>query len=325
MLESQDIKKRLKLGAFILTGLILFLGTVYYLGRENSVFNRTFTLSSTFKNVEGLKEGDNVWLSGVKIGTVKKVEIISMGKVLVSFSLKDRQNKFIKQDATAIVSSDGLVGNKIVVIIPGTHPSAVQDNDTIRSESPTDTQELFNLAKDVGNTTRTITEDLRRISARLNNGEGIVGELLRDGPISKDLRQAIASLKQASQTTTNFANGAQTLMKELNQGDGLVSKLINDTAYARTFSQTMDNIEKIGESSRILSNDLQKTVAHMNDTNSAFGVLTSDSLFAHKLRGTLDHAQSASIRLDSNMQALRHNFLLRGYFKKLDKQKTAKN
>ena len=118
-MESKEFKQNIRLGIFVMAGIALFLISIFYIGSERNVFNKTFTVSAIFKNVEGLTEGDNVWLSGVKIGTVKNVTIISEGKVIVTLSLKDKQNEFIKQDATAFIGSDGLVGNKIVVVRPG--------------------------------------------------------------------------------------------------------------------------------------------------------------------------------------------------------------
>src|SRR6478736_5924292 len=126
-METQEIKQNVLLGAFVLGGMILLLSAIFYLGQQNSIFNKTFEVSAVFKNVEGLKEGDNVWLSGVKIGTVKKVSITDEGRVVVSLSLKEKQNEFIKKDATANIGSDGLVGNKIVIIRPGTASETIHD------------------------------------------------------------------------------------------------------------------------------------------------------------------------------------------------------
>jgi len=104
-MSQQEYKQNIKLGAFVLGGLIIFLSTIFYLGSQNNIFNKTYMVSAIFKNVEGLKEGDNVWLSGVKVGTIRKVQIISEGKVIVQLSLKDKQNEFIKKDATAFIGS----------------------------------------------------------------------------------------------------------------------------------------------------------------------------------------------------------------------------
>jgi len=318
-MESEDIKKSIKLGGFVIGGILIFLTALFYLGREGNLFNKTFTVSAIFKNVEGLKEGDNVWLSGVKIGMVKRVQIVSEGQVIVMLSLKDKQNEFIKKDATAFVGSDGLVGSKIVIIRPGTGTEIIVDNDTINSLSPTDTQELFNIAKEVGVNARSISDDLKLISARLNKGEGVFGELLRDGPISSDLRQTITSLKNTGNNADKLTADAKNILNEIEDGDGLITKLIKDTTYAQTFQNTLENISKVGDNSKKMSEDLQNIITKMNSSNNAVGVLLTDSAFAQKLKGTMDNAQSASVKLDENMEAMQHNFLFRGYFKKQKK------
>lgn len=323
-METQNIKQDIKLGAFALIGVLLFLIALYYLGREGNLFNKTFTVSAIFKNVEGLKEGDNVWLSGVKIGMVKNVQIVSEGKVVVILSLKDKKNKFIKKNATAFVGSDGLVGNKIVVIRPGDADKIIHENDTINAVSPTDTQELLNIFREVGTNTRSVTDDLKLISARLNRGEGLFGELLRDGPISKDLRQTIAALKATGENTTKLTEDANKVLDKINHGDGLITKLITDTTYAKTFENTLKDISKVGANSKKMSEDLQAVIAKMNNSDNAVGVLLTDTAFAHQLKGTMGNVRSASVKLDENMEALKHNFLLRGYFKKQKKTEERK-
>jgi phospholipid/cholesterol/gamma-HCH transport system substrate-binding protein len=276
-------------------------------------------VSAIFKNVEGLKEGDNVWLSGVKVGTIKNVQIISEGKVIVKLSLKDKQNQFIKKDATAFIGSDGLIGNKIVVIRPGSNAKIIEDGDTINSFSPPDTQELFNIAKEVGTNTRSITDDLKLISSRLSHGEGVFGELLHDGPVAKDLRAAISSFKSTGENTNIATNELQLAMKKINNGNGLVNKLLTDTGYVSTFKEALSNVAKVSADTKRMSHDLQVMIAKINSNKNAIGVLLADTVFANKLKITLDNARSASAKLDQNMDALQHNFLLRGYFKKQKK------
>jgi phospholipid/cholesterol/gamma-HCH transport system substrate-binding protein len=323
-MDPNVIKQNIKLGAFVLIGLLLFFTAIAFMGKQGTLFNKTFTAVAVFKNVEGLKDGDAVWLSGVRIGIVKSVRIADEGKVVVTMSLREKQNEFIKKDATANVGSDGLVGNKIVVIRPGTASQIIHDEDTINSFSPTDTQELFNIAKDVGVNTRNITEDLKLITAKLNKGEGIVGELLHEGELSMELRQLINSLKMASQNTNRATADLQNMMHEINTGDGLLTKLIRDTTYVDSFEKTLANVKEVGENSRVMSNSLKDIVRKMDNDNNAIGVLLADTTFARKLRNTLDNAKSASGKLDENMEALQHNFLLRGYFRRQAKEQ-AKN
>src|SRR5688572_1665461 len=194
-MKTEEAKQNIKLGLFVLIGLVFFLVSVIFIGSENNLFSRTFTSYAVFKNVEGLKKGDNVWLSGVKIGTVHDVNIVSEGKVVVMLTLKDRQNAFIKKDATAFIGSDGLVGNKIVVIRPGAASVTLEDTDTIGAFSPADTQDLINIARDVGENTRSLTYDLKRLSKKVSDGQGVVGELMTDGDIAQDLRAAVDGLR----------------------------------------------------------------------------------------------------------------------------------
>lgn len=304
-----------------MAGLLLFFTAIAFMGKQSTVFNKTFTVSAVFKNVEGLKDGDAVWLSGVRIGMVKSVTIAEEGKVIVKMSLRERQNEFIKKDATANIGSDGLVGNKIVVIRPGSASQIIHDEDTINSFSPTDTQELFNIAKDVGTNTKSITEDLKVITAKLNKGEGIVGELIHEGELSTEVRQLINSLKMASQNTNRATADLQRMMHEINTGDGLLAKLIRDSSYVHTFEKTLSNVKDVGDNSKVISENLKDIIKKMDSENNAIGVLLADTAFAKRLKTTLDNAESASAKLDDNMEALQHNFLLRGYFRKQAKAK----
>lgn len=318
-MENQDISKSLKVGAFVLGGVVIFLSALFYLGREGNMFNKTFTVSAIFKNVEGLKEGDNVWLSGVKIGTVQRVQIISEGQVIVSLSLKDKQNQFVKKNATAFVGSDGLVGNKIVIIRPGNMAATIEDNDTINSLSPTDTQELFNLAKEVGVNARAISDDIKLISNRLNKGEGIFGELIHEGPVALELRQAIGSVKRSGENMDRITAEAAVLVHQINDGNGLVSHLLNDTRYPIKVDSTLENLKATTKNAKAVSADLQVIVDKMKNNNNVAGVLLSDSLAAKELQQTLVNTNTASQKLDENMLALQHNFLFRGYFRKQKK------
>lgn len=319
-MDNQEYKRNIKLGAFVIGGIVIFLSTVFYLGSENNYFNKTYTVSAVFKNVEGLKSGDNIWLSGVKVGTVKNVHIISEGQVMVNLSLKEKQNEFIKKDATAIIGSDGLIGNKIVIIRPGSSAQVIEDGDTINSFSPTDTQELFNIAKEVGTNTQSITEDFKLIASRLNKGEGFLGELLNEGPLSKDLRSTVSSLKSATDNTNRMTAELGSTVHKISKGDGLVNKLFTDTSYVSTFEGALTNVGQVSTNAKKMSEDLGEVTSKINSNDNALGVFLADTAFANDMKKTMVNTASASEKLDENMEAMQHNFLLRRYFKKKEKE-----
>jgi phospholipid/cholesterol/gamma-HCH transport system substrate-binding protein len=148
----------------------------------------------------------------------------------------------------------------------------------------------------------------------------VFGELLRDGPVSMDLRESIKSFRMAGENTTQVTREAKILMDKINMGDGLVNKLINDSSYASTFDHTLKDLASTGANSKKMTDDMKKIISRINTQDNALGILLSDTIFAHKLRTTMDNAQRASLKLDQNMEALKHNFLLRGYFRKQQKK-----
>jgi phospholipid/cholesterol/gamma-HCH transport system substrate-binding protein len=318
--EKKEVAQQVKLGAFVLAGLGLFLAATFLIGSENNIFSKTFKVAAEFKNVEGLKEGDNVWLSGVKIGTVSTVQIAEEGKVVVRLTLKNKQNQFIRKDATASIGSDGLVGNKIVVIRPGTSAEVIQPDDTINTSSPADTQELINIAKDVGENTRSLTTDLSKIAKRINDGQGIVGELLNDGELAQELRTAVANLRITGTHTAQASAELHKLLYEMRNGEGLMPTLISDTSYANTFKGALNNIKQVSANAEVMSTNLQTLAEKMNDPDNALGVLLNDKTMAERMRSTMQNAEQATDKLDENMEAMQHNFLFRGYFKKKAKR-----
>lgn len=319
-MERKEVAQQLRLGAFVLAGLTLFLIAVFLIGSENNVFSRTFAVIAVFKNVEGLKPGDNVWLSGVKIGTVSQVQIASEGKVVVTLALKDNQNQFIQSDAIVSIGSDGIVGSKIVIIRPGKSHNIVSDDDTLKTISPTDTQDILNLAKDVGENTRSLTADLRTIASRINHGQGIVGELLNEGAIAREIRATVANLRSTGTQTAKASEELHALISEMRTGPGLLPTLISDTSYANTFSDALASIERVSANAGNVSEGLDQLTAKLNERNNAIGVLLADSATADHLRATIENAAQATEKLDENMEALRHNFLFRGYFRKQAKR-----
>jgi len=319
-MKTTETKQNVKLGTFVVVGLFVFLVSVFFIGKESNLLNRTFSVFAIFKNVEGLQKGDNVWLSGVKIGTVKSVAIISESKVIVGLSIRDKQNKFIRKNATASIGSDSFIGNKIVVIRPGNSPQAIHEADTINAQSPADTQELLGIAKEVGENTRTLTEQLNGLVTKIRNGEGVIGELVNDGPMSRDLRKTIASLKATGENTEKASADLSGLVGDLRHGKGLLPTLIADTSFASTFRVALSNIKRVSQNAARIARNLDSLTTKVNDKRNAAGVILADTAFANNLKRTAQNAKDASAKLDQDMEALKHNFLFRGYFRKQDKK-----
>ena len=137
-------KRMITVGVFVLIGIVIFIAAVLTLGGQKKTFEQKSTLKAVFKDVSGLQPGNNVWFSGVKVGTVKKISFTPNALVEVIMNIENKTMQYIKKDARAKISSEGFIGNKIVVIFGGTIQSThVADNDILAVDSGPGTDEMM--------------------------------------------------------------------------------------------------------------------------------------------------------------------------------------
>jgi len=196
---KRENSHRIKLGVFVIIGLALFTIAFYMIGSQRHLFGNTFQLSAIFHNVGGLQIGNNVRFTGINIGTVEEIIILSDTAVKVKMVLEKDVRKFIKQDAIAMIGSDGLMGNKLINILPGsgTAPSIGEDM-TIKTAKPVEFDEILgNLNQTAKNAAR-ITKDLSEMAHYINSGRGSLGKLLKDSSLAKNLNQTVENVKQGA-------------------------------------------------------------------------------------------------------------------------------
>jgi phospholipid/cholesterol/gamma-HCH transport system substrate-binding protein len=188
-----------KLGMFVTIGLILFVGTIYFVGKQKNLFGSTFTLKSQFKTVTGLKIGNNVRFSGINVGTVSEIELLTDSAVVVKLVIKDEVRNFIKTDAKASIGSDGLMGDKVLTISPGTKSkSAVKDNATIASLKAIEIEDIMKSVKTTVDNATVITDQLAEFSYKINNGKGTLSKLLTDKQMGDKLNATMSNLQKGT-------------------------------------------------------------------------------------------------------------------------------
>ncbi|MEO7834703.1 MAG: MlaD family protein, partial [Ginsengibacter sp.] len=143
-MRSTGNRRAIIVGIFIFLGLAIFIWTVLTLGSQKKTFANSITIKSFFENVNGLQKGNNVWFSGVKVGTIKKVNLIGNGKVEVDMNIDDQSLVYIRKNAKAKLSTDGLIGNKIIEIYGGTSKATqIQDGDILDNDKLLSTDEMM--------------------------------------------------------------------------------------------------------------------------------------------------------------------------------------
>lgn len=227
-----------KLGMFVLLGITLFVVTIYFIGKNKNLFASTFHLRSQFKNVSGLKIGNNVRFSGINIGTVKNIEFVSDSLVVVDLIIKEEVQKYIKTDAVSSIGSDGLMGEKVLTISPGTTSNKiVSDNAMIKSMKAVEIEDIMKgLQKSVGNA-ETITNQLAIFTNKMNNNNGALSKLMTDEAFANSLTNTLTNLELS---TSNFS----TFTSKMNNKNGVLSKLVNDEKLGQSVDSTVINLNE---------------------------------------------------------------------------------
>jgi phospholipid/cholesterol/gamma-HCH transport system substrate-binding protein len=196
---KKETGSNIKLGIFVTVGVLLFIFAIYWLGSQQNLFGSTFRISAVFNSVSGLQPGNNVRFSGINVGTVDRIEIISDTTVRVDLIIEEDVRKFIKKDALAGVGSEGLMGNRVINIVPG-NPSSpiIEENDYLSSIPPLDMDQIMYNFQTTSQNAAIITNDIAEIVHRINNGEGTLGALLNDSSIAMNLNQTLVNMKQGT-------------------------------------------------------------------------------------------------------------------------------
>jgi phospholipid/cholesterol/gamma-HCH transport system substrate-binding protein len=314
-------RKAIIVGLFVFFAIVIVVAGVLTLGGQKKSFVRAVRISAVFHDVNGLAVGNNVWFSGVKIGTIKHISFDSKANVVVEMNIEERVKKYIRQDAKAKISSDGLIGNKIVVIYGGTPQSPlVNDNTVLAVETAPSSDEMMATLQANNQNLLAITGNIKVISDKIVAGEGSLGKLLTTETVYNDLASTMSSLKQTVTRAKSMSDDLSEYTSKLKQEGSLANDLVTDTVIFSRLRATATQINEVAAKSNDMINQLSQATSRINDPSTPVGTLLSDKKFATDLKGTLNNLESASYKLDENMEALQHNFLFRGYFRKKAKQ-----
>lgn len=182
----------IRLGIFVTIGLALLIIGIYFIGKKQQLFSNTFQISGIFKDISGLQIGNNVRFAGINIGVVENIQMIADTAVKVDFIIDEDVRKFIKKDSKAIIGTEGLMGNKILIILPGTTESGViQNRDIIETATLASMDEIMQDLAD-------ITSNLSAIMEHIYRGKGTIGKLFMDTIFAKNIDQTIVNIKQGA-------------------------------------------------------------------------------------------------------------------------------
>ncbi len=294
--------KYIKLGIFIVTGLALLVFALFYIGSKENLFSKSFDVYAVFENVSGLSQGSAIQFAGINVGSVQSIDIIASNKVKVNMSIVSDVKKFIKKDSEASINSDGLVGNKVLSISSGTPGSAsIENGDSIHSVKPLSVGDIINNLNQSTLEVNNLVRDVADIVEKVNNGEGTLGQLVNNESLFNNVDSLMASFSGASANVSNI--------------------LAKATLVIDIVTRDIQNLQ--GSIDSIVSN-VSDITQKMNSSQSLVGTLLTDTVFANNIKNVMVNADATTANLElgsfsfyQNMEALKHNFLFKGYFEDL--------
>ena len=313
--------QNIRLGIFVITGTILLVIAAYLIGNRQNMFGDTFQLKAVFKNVNGLQNGNNVRFSGINVGTVNRIEMINDTTIMVYMIIEEKMRNHIKKDAVATIGSDGLVGSMLVNVVPGEGDALlVEPGDQLKSYSKIATQDMLSTLNTTNENAALLTADLLQVTQSLTEGNGTLGRLLNDTEMAKDLKQTISNLKNSSQEATTALSKLSEIINSINFDESAAGALVADSVSGRHMRSIIVNFEQSTGRLETLIKNLDTLVVNVKDGQGAVHYLTQDSLLVIQLENTMKNIESGVEKFNENMEALKHNFLTRGYFKKQERQ-----
>jgi len=313
MNESPN-KRAVIVGLFIFIGLMFLLGGILIVGNIRETFNNKMKVISIFDDVSGLKEGNNVWYSGVKIGTVSNMNFFGKSQVEVILNIATKAQQYIRKDAKVKISSDGIIGNKIIVIYGGTTDFAqVEVGDTLAVEKTFTSEDIINTLQDNNENLLTITSNIKTITNRLVDGDGTIGKLMNDTSVYYNVNAATAALHSATVKAEQMISSLATFSSALNKKGTLANELTTDTTVFNSVKASVTKLQQMADTAKMFVTNLKNAGSN---PNSAIGVLLHDKEAGAYLKESMKNLESSSKKLDADLEAAQHNFLLRGYFRK---------
>jgi len=317
MNESPN-RRAVIVGVFVLMGILFFIGGILMIGNLHETFKTKMEIGSLFDDVGGLQKGNNVWFSGVKIGTVSSLNFHGTSQVEVNMKIDVKAQKYIRKDSKVKISSDGLIGNKILVIYGGTMSSGeIQEGDILGVEKTFTSEDMINTLQKNNENLQSITTDFKVISKNLAAGNGTIGKFLTDDAVYANINAATASLQIASAKAQELATTLATFSKGLNKKGTLANELTTDTVVFNSVKSSVLQLQQMADTASAFIANLKQAGTNPNST---IGVLLRDEASGARMKETIKNLESSSKKLDEDLEAAQHNFLLRGYFKKKAKE-----
>lgn len=294
------------IGVFVLGGLALFTVGLFMIGDRQMAFAKKFTIYTEFKKITGLAPGSIVRVSGAKAGAIRSILTPNTpsGKFRVEIEITEELHPLVRTDSVATIETEGLVGGNYLGVGTGSDKAPeAPPKSTIPSKEPFEVadlmQQMGDTIKNVNNTIDQMNYDVQRavvsIADTAENANGLILE------ISGDVKKMAASGARITENAREIADG-------IRAGKGTIGKLVNDDELYARVAAIAKQAEEIATNTKQVVEQARNTLEGFQSKDGPVQGVTAD------LKQTMIEARNAMAGFAANMEAMKHNFLLRGFF-----------
>lgn len=309
-----------KLGIFVLVGLLILVFTLYTLGKNKTLFGSSLELKTRFRDVNGLLLGNNVRFSGIDVGSVHDIRILNDTTVEVTLTLDKNMRQYIKTNSLVSLGTDGLIGNRVINISTASgNAPFVQGGELLPSKEEVNTEKMLQTLYGTNEKVSKIAEGLLE-TIQLINTSSELSSLLNDKSLSSNLRSSLYHLHETSLNASLFMKDAISTLQLATEGQGTLGVLLRDTTLSSELKQAVLQIQALENSTQRLVTDVNQMAnvleKDIQQGDGTVNTLLRDSLMAANLRATIENAEKGTAAFAENMEALKSNILLKNYFRR---------
>jgi phospholipid/cholesterol/gamma-HCH transport system substrate-binding protein len=295
-------------GVFVLGGLLLFAVGLFMIGDRQMAFAKKFTIYTEFSKITGLQPGAIVRVSGAKAGSI--TEILPPNrpsdKFRVKLEITEQLHQLVRTDSLATIETEGLVGGTYLGIGTGTDAAPpVVPNATIAGREPFD---IADLMQQMGETVKKVNDTFDDMKAEVQGTVVAIGDTV--GNVNALIVDVSDDLKRMTASGARIASDAAQIAEGVRSGKGTIGKLVNDDELYTRATAIAKQAEAIATNAKQVVEKANATLEGLQSKDGPVQGMTAS------VKQTMDDAGAAMEGLAENMDALRHNFLLRGFFKK---------
>ncbi|HEY1023914.1 MAG TPA: MlaD family protein [Sphingobacteriaceae bacterium] len=325
-MDLKQNKRATIVGVFIFLAILIFLAGIFVVGGQGSLLAKKTEIKAVFSDIKGLKNGNNIWFSGVKIGTITDIAFNADGTVMVTMGIDEDAAQYIHKNSKAKVSTDGLVGNKIIVLDGGTPDSPqVTGGETLGAASEVDTEQMMATLQKNNENLVTITSNIKTLTEQIVQGKGTAGKLLFDETLINNLNATLATVNQTAVNASTITGQLADYTSKLDNKGTITHELVTDTALFSSLKRSVKQMEHASSSITTVARNFEAVSESLKTESSPAGVLLNDKAAAEDLKSILDNLNKSSQKMDETLKAAQQSIFLRGYFKRKAKENEAMN